>query len=423
MIKTLLFLIVLVGLCVGALHLVSLAPYHIYTLTLTEGVNTKFLKMDASRKELLDGNTIDLVSTKEVDASENLFTQFHFSNFIIPLPVDHVLYSMIPAMKIEDQKLKLGAYFLDAKNRDLFSFLSERVLPLNLTTNEQKIFTLPFFSKYIATKSLDEIWMDLFSKKLSLPATTGKSFYDSLDVLKKITYSDLVYNLYILYNRHLLIPPNIKALSFDPKTNMGLIELPSNDPHEKIEQAFFINNGLIYKITIKTKILYPSARSFRAKFLKELQFKVSHPDSAISIYAQYKNLSYKNRIEQKGMTFLYSAWSHDLENRDFVRVIILFLERGKENLKFLQPFYEYAYKKFGTNLSSNNELLDETANERLKRKMKEELENETKNLANEKTVNFEGNFATQEEKINFLLRKAKDKKKNSDDKNKALIIE
>lgn len=63
------------------------------------------------------------------------------------------------------------------------------------------------------------------------------------------------------------------------------------------------------------------------------------------------------------MIYLYSAWSHDLNNRDFVRVIILFLERGKLNLKYLKPFYEFAYRKFGSTLSSASGYLNETAAE------------------------------------------------------------
>jgi hypothetical protein len=163
--------------------------------------------------------------------------------------------------------------------------------------------------------------------------------------------------------------------------------------------------------------------SFRDKTFKELQLKLSSQDSAVSIYAQYKNLSYKERIEQKGMTYLYSAWSHDLDNRDFVRVIILFLERGEENLKFLQPFYEYAYKKFGTNLSSANDSLEETASERLKRNMSDDLDTEAKKASNEKEAKFGIHFSSQEEKIKFYLQKAKEKKKNTDDRNGVLSIE
>lgn len=421
--KKLPFLIVIVGLLYGALELVSMAPYHIYTLTLTEGVDTKFLSMSSSKKELLDGDLISFKNPANLDGSEGLFTLFHFSNFIIPLPVNHPAYSMIPSIKIEQQQLKLGASFQDSKGRELFSFMSERVTPFTMNNGEQKIFLLPYFRNYITVKTNEEIWKDLFSKKLSLPATSGKSFFESLNVLKKISYSDLVYNLYLLYNRHLLLPKNLTHIYFNPETQMGLIDLPSEDPKEKVEEVVFVNNGLMYGIKFRTKFQSPAAMSFRAKMLLDLGFKTSNTDSSIPIYAQYKNMPYRNRVDQMGMTYLYAAWSHDLENRDFVRVIILFLERGKENYKFLQPFYDYAFKKFGTNLSSNNDVLEESANEKLKRKMKEELEAEAKKAAEEKTLKNEGQFTNSDEQINFYLQKAKEKKKNTDDKNNTLMIE
>ena len=157
--------------------------------------------------------------------------------------------------------------------------------------------------------------------------------------------------------------------------------------------------------------------------MRETIYKASSVDSAIPIYAQYKNISYNRRIDQQGMTYLYAAWSHDLNNREYVRVIIMFLERGKSNLKFLKPFYEYAYKRFGSNLSSGNDALMETAEEKLKRRVKEELEEEVKKEEQKKNAQFEGNFGSPEEKIKYYLQKAKENKVNSDDKEKVLIQE
>jgi hypothetical protein len=87
----------------------------------------------------------------------------------------------------------------------------------------------------------------------------------------------------------------------------------------------------------------------------------------------------------------------------------------------LKPFYEYAYKKFGSNLSGENDLLLETSDELLKRKMKEELENEVKKEEEINTLKSEGNFSSPDEKIKFYLQKAKEKKTNSDDSEKVLI--
>jgi hypothetical protein len=414
---------VLVGLVAGAAYLITIAPYHIYTLTLTEGVNTKFLKMENSKKELLDGSFVDLANTPHLDGSEGLYSVFHFTNFLISIPVNHVVYSLIPSIKIEHKSVKLGALFLDVKNRELFSFMAEKLVPFEMTSGEQKLFLLPYFKNYINNKSNETIWKDIFSKKLSLPANTGKSFFESLGQLQKISYSDLVYNLYILYNRHLILPKDVVNLQFDENSSVGLVELDSHTPNIKLEQIFFIKNGLIYSLKIKTKILSPSSMAFRANVLRNIQLKLSSPDSAVALYAQYKNISYANRIDQKGMTYLFMAWSHDIENISYVRVIISFLERGKENLKFLQPFYTYAYKKYGTSLSNDKNLIMESASEKLKRHMSEDLEAETRKNELEKSANFEGSFASPDEKIKYYLDKSKENKKNSDDDSGILLIE
>jgi hypothetical protein len=420
--KALLFLIVLVGLILGAAYLVYLAPYHIYTMTLTEGVDTKFLKMESSLPEMMDGNFFKDDIENRIDTDNDLFKILHFSNFLLPLPIKNPLYIMIPVIKTEQQHLKLGATFYNPDNKEIFSFMAERVFPFELTSGRQKLFLLPYLKNYIDNKSNDEVWRDIFSKKLSLPANTGKTFFESIEELKKISYLDLVYNLYILYNRHLLFSKNIVKLSFDLKTSRGIIEYKSENKHERDEQIFFLNEGLIYSIRFKSKSLSRDSLSYRALLLKEIKFKQTFQDSAIPIYAQYKNISYQDRVDQKGMVYLYTAWSHDLENPGFTRVIISFLERGNKNFKFLQPFYDYAFKKFGTNLSGDKDSLVENADAKLKRKISEDLYEESKNSGN-KAGTIEGNFTDMDEKVKYYLDKAKAKPKDTDEKNGVLSIE
>ena len=421
--KTAIFLIVLLGLVTGAAYLVYLAPYHIYTMTLTEGVDTKFLKMAASPAEMRDGNFYNEDSVPDQSLENELFTVFHFSNFLLPLPIKNPLYAMIPSIKTEHQQLKLGASFFNPDNKEIFSFMSERLFSFELTAGGQKIFLLPYLKNYIEKKTNEEIWKDMFSKKLSLPANTGKSFFESVEELKKISYLDLVYNLYILYNRHLLFPKNITKLSFDLKSSKGLIEFKKENNQEKEEQVYFLDNGIIYSVKFKTRLHSRESKEYRSSLLKEIQFKQSFQDSSIPIYALYKNISYKERIDQKGMIYLYTAWSHDLDNAGYIRVIISFLERGNKNFRFLQPFYDYAFKKFGTNLSGDQNTLIESAAEKLKRKITEDIEEESLNNTNTKPSVIEGNFSDPEEKIKYFLDKSKDKPKNLDEKNGVLSIE
>lgn len=401
--------------------MLAIAPYHIYTLTLTEGVNTTFLKMNPTKDVFYNGDIDQLNEVRDMK-DEGLYQTFHFGHFELPMPINHPLFYLIPVIKIEGAGPRLGASFQNGKNAELFSFMIEKSYKFETTSGDQKLFALPIFKNYISRKSNEEVWGDMFRKKLSLPSNSGESFYESLKVLRQVSYYDLVYNLYVLYNRNFSLPPESKRFYFYPERKMGIIELPSEDPKMLTERLYIIENGFVYPVLIKTRMSNINAKNLRQKFIQEITFRETNADSAVSVYAKYKQINYGQRIDQQGMTYLYAAWSHDLNNREFIRVIILFLERGKLNLKYLNPFYEYAYRKFGSTLSSESGFLNETAVEALKRKISAELENEVKSESGE-GPSFEGQFSSPDEKIKYMLQKAKDNKKNSDDKDKVLSIE
>lgn len=422
MVKKAIYLSIIVILLGGAAYMASIAPYHIYTLTLTEGVDTTFLKMKPGKKEFFNGEEI-LLNEPDDMTDTALYQKFHLGHYEIPLPLNHPVLSTIPIIKNDGLGPRLGASFQNDKGRELFSFMMERSYKFEMSLGDQKIFLLPVFKNYINRKSNEEVWADLFKKTLSLPSNQGESFFESLKTLRKVSYHDLVYNLYILYNRYFFIDNNATKITFYPNKKMGIIELPSNDPKLKVERVYIIDQGYVYPLLIKTRIDNKAAANMRQKVLFEINYKKTTTDSAIPIYAEYKRLGYNQRIYQQGMTYLFSAWSHDLNNRDFVRVIILFLERGKLNLKYLKPFYEYAFRKFGTTFASAQEFLNESADEKLKRKMIDELEAELKKESDLKKPTFEGQFENSEEKVDYLLQKAKDKKTNSDEAEKSLSIE
>ena len=422
MIKKSIYLTITLALLIGAGLLVVIAPYHIYTLTLTEGVNTRFLQMNPTKSVFYDGRIVDMPAPENM-TDEGLFHTFHFNHFEIPLPFNHPLYSIIPTIKIESNAPRMGARFQNGKNVEQFTFMLEKTYKLETTSGEQKLFLLPIFKNYISRKSNVEVWGDLFKKQLSLPSNEGKSFFESLLTLRKVSYNDLVYNLYILYNRRFVLPESTEKFSFYEDQQIGIVQLPSGDPKILMERLYVNHQGLIHPVVIRTRLTDTAAMNFRQKFIREIRYKATSPDSAIAIYARYKQIPYGQRVDQQGMTYLYSAWSHDPENRDYVRVIIMFLERGSLNLKYLKPFYEYAYKKFGSTLSSDSGFLNETASEKLKRQISEELSSEVKRAEAAESIKFEGKFDTPDEKINYNLQKAKDNKINSDEDDNMLSIE
>jgi hypothetical protein len=421
--KKFILVILILGLISGLFYLISIAPYHIYTLTLTEGVDTRFLKMKPTKKSYYDGKDQIFYQNDElISQSKSIYKSIHLQNFLITLPILHPSLSLIPEIKVESNKLKLGASIVDVKYKTLFSFMPDKEFIFDTGSDNQELYLLPVFRNYISKKSQNEIWKDVFSKKLSLPSNEGKSFKESLDSLNEVSYKELVYNLYILNLRTKLLPENIIDIRFDQESSLGFVTI-AKSVNEFSEKIYYLNEGIIYPISLKTNLDYGLARFSRDKLIKELKFKLSNKDSAIPIYAEYKQINYQDRIDQKGMIYLFSAWSHDTSNKDFIRVIILFLERGKTNIKYLRPFYEYAFKKFGSSFSNEKEFLIESPEEKLKRKMSEELEKEATDAAKSISPKYEGDISDKDEKIKSMLQKAKEKKVNSDEKVMELNME
>ena len=89
----------------------------------------------------------------------------------------------------------------------------------------------------------------------------------------------------------------------------------------------------------------------------------------------------------------------------------------------MKPFYEYAFKKFGSNFSTDIHQLNETESEKLKHKMSDELEQEMKEAGEDKGNRVDDKFNNNDEKMKVLLQNAKDKKINSDDFVNELKIE
>ena len=83
MLRKIVYFFITIALFVGAGFLVVIAPYHIYTLTLTEGLNTRFLQMDPTKSVFYDGNVVNMGPPVNMD-DEGLYQNFHFYHYELP---------------------------------------------------------------------------------------------------------------------------------------------------------------------------------------------------------------------------------------------------------------------------------------------------------------------------------------------------
>lgn len=410
MIKKIIYLSICVGLIALGSYLFVMAPYHVYSVAITEGLNSRFLKLDATNIAVLDAKVMPELPIDRLD--DDLFQTIHLSYFEMPIPMNHSLFIKIPQIRVMAQTPYLGSKFLNGNGLELFTYQLESPFRVELSEDQQKLFTLPIFKNYIDKKTLDEKWQDIFSRGLALK-DEGRVIKEA-DRLKKHTFFELVYNLYILYNRKSFMPIETKNISFYDKKRLGIVELHQKDKKILLERIYYLKDNTIYPILIRTKINDRNAMNYRARFINQIEFRESDKDSSVAIYAKYQSLKYKKRLDEDGMYYLFAAWSHDLSNKEYIKFIIYFLEKGNNNRQYLAPFYDYTFKQFGTNFSKDGDSIMETAKEGLVRKIGEDTQKELKEM--EKNTKAKDEFTDENEKIFYHLNKAKESSPSSSDK-------
>jgi hypothetical protein len=422
--KILLLSIILVGLLLLGVFCVTI-PYHFYSTAITEGIDSSYIKINRKIDCFYKGREIQVraMGKKEL-LNQSLWKTFHFHNYTVPLPVHHPQLILIPYIKQGNEKPYIGAIFQDRRRADVFSFIEGDSFALKMHIDKQKLFSLPVVKKMILAQSAEIIWSDLFGKNILLPERKGKSWGDYMDQLTGIPYSELVYNLFILNMRDKIFDGEVTvSLNYFRGSKMGIVEIFDLDERFKKEVVYVLQNGVVYRIIIRSKKNDPMAEKIRTRFLNILSYRETTFDSSVKIYADYKILPYHKRVKQEGMVYLYAGWSHRTGKEEFLREMIQFLERGGgSNLYYLAPLYKYAQKRFGTSLSSVSGNLEkyESAARKLKRKTQEELEKELKEARDDGSDVVDEDFANEKEKIKYHLQRVKDKNINTDNEDNVL---
>jgi len=416
----------------GVLYLLVRAfPYVAYNQALKYGMNNRFLKVEKLSdvmKETGDYSFVKMAGLYGEDKS--YWRTFHFRHFDIPMPVHHPVYLYFPQIVRKDkiQNSEFGVKITDYRQNEVFSFKVNEAINFSWDLDKTKLFSLMIFKNHIVAHKPDEIWRDLFMKNLRIPEFEWSHFVSIMKTWLAIPEEELVYNLFLLVQRQKFLPNDVKEVKYFSPKNMGAIEIIDNETKEgriqnyRQEHWLFMVDGKIYPFEIRARLDSIEAEALRQKYLKEIEFHYTNESSSTELYNKFKALPYEKKIDQEGMVYLFTAWSHVPERKQFLREMIQFLERGKKNELNITPLYEFARVLYGTNFSTDEELIDETASEKLKRKMKEELKQELKNVQVQGPTT-DGKFESEEAKVKYFLQKAKDSGDNLDKKEKVINVD
>ncbi len=404
---------------------ILLLPYFIYSTVLSSGINSEYLQIRPVESLIYGKQSFNFERLKGIYyEDDSRWDQVALSNFTIPFPVYHPQFHLNPILgrlTAKGDEVGFGVSYRDQEERVLVDFKQELVGKFNYDfISKHKLFSLPIFKNYILSKNNSEIWKDLFTKDLSTTFILRRYFaHRTIDQylgdLLSTPYRELTYGLFIYLLRQEYLPAGHSEITFVEESKTGVVYLPPALGAElQEEQIFVLNNGLIYKAKIFSRLQSIQAEALRLRLLKRTSFHDSTESDAQSLYSRYKSFPYLDRIGKLGTSYLYAAWSHVPDDVKFLKELIYFLERGKNNSLPLQELYQFAYERYGNNFSQIEDRRKESFEQKMKRLQQEQLEEELQRERQRAGINHRDEFLTDEEKRDFYLQQAKDKKDQPD---------
>ncbi len=339
---------------------------------------------------------IDEIPPYQEDYTQ-LWKEFPIGNTIVPLPTRHPLLQSVPIIDLPSKiaKPNLGITFLQPNGREISRVYT---LPQRLYQDHslaQELFKLPYIKNRLRKKTIDELWVDLFSYKVG----------------DKTRIDDMIYDLYILHIRSKILPPETLRYGLMNDQKLAMIELSSKDKDYKVELVLIQKSGNIFSYVLRTEKSNSESLKLRSKFLRSISF--GQKDEAISriLYTEFKQLNYARQVDQEGMLYLFSAWSQNTDSLELLKEMIYYLERGQQTKKQLGALYRYSFKKYGKTFTSRKDVGDlEDPELILQRNIELEEKENYKKAEQAQNQVPEAPVLTPDEKMNLYLKKAKEQR-------------
>lgn len=393
----------LLVLAISGAAIIIVSPYYYYNKILSNEHDSDWYSLPGFKQTYLTPGEIIEGDSKEL-GNADLWQMFHFMDVVIPMPVKNPFFYVSPVLSYNDNNktTNFGLRLHSESNRDISKlyFLKNRLFPSVIKS--QGLFRLPIVRKELKSLSNQDLWKDIFTKKIE-----GWN----------IPFKDMVYNLYLIQLRSKVLPDRYLSYSLVKGTSTAIIELESKNKDYTTEMILTYSRGLIYSFILLTEKNNEESKLVRYKFLNKVKFRGGSDRLAKILYLEYKNLEYNEQIDHRGMLYLLSAWTHANDNKSFIVEMIENLEKGVGNQKQLEALYKFALQKYGqtfTNKSIDNLNLSDDV--KLKRDIELENKKEQKALLEKKIEVEKPAELSEQQKLRNLLQKAKEnktKRKNS----------
>lgn len=333
-------LLILLAVLIAGFGIGLVMPNYYYHQIVTKGKSYELFKLNHFKAKLAKPGELIEEEESRVENPE-LWRKFQIKDVLIPLPVHHPLYLTSPILNYNDQGRapEIGIRILKPDGRELAKILFLNSSFLNPKLDTQELFKIPIFKTRLAKINRFKLWQDLFTKDLTNP---------------EISYKEIAYNLFLLDLRHRFLPA--KTLNFHLAKNkkFALVELKSDNLDYRTELILSYTGGQLLSYLIVTDKQTEGALELRNYFLHNISMQPGSSHLSEIIFKEYSALDFKERVDLEGLTYLFSAWSHDTGNKDYIRSMIENLERGSKFSNFdeqLKELYIYAAKAYKTTFS------------------------------------------------------------------------
>lgn len=395
--------IIFVTLVVGAYFTILEIPFNKYKGWIGGKTKDQYFELVNFRDIYLSPTGLEAIPTYQEDY-EQLWKEFPLRNSSIPLPTRHPMFQTVPIIEMKGKAgiPNFGMIFQDPSGREISRVYT---LPNRLYEDHsqgQELFKLPYVRNRILKKKLEEVWKDIFSYRIEI---------------KDKPIDEMIYDLYIVHLRSKMLPKETVKYGLIKNGKQALIELLSQDKDYTVELVMNMESGSIFSYALKTEKGRSESEKLRAKFLEAITFSPVDESFGRFLYTEFKQLNYARQVDQEGMLYLFTAWSQNPENRELLKEMIYYLERGKNTKKQLKILYTYSFNRYGKTYTSRKDV-DEHDNPELILQQGIEIE-ERENKARAEAASIrpvEEPVLSAEEKMKLKLKKAKqDKIKESAD--------
>lgn len=406
--KIIILFVTLIILILTVIVVAIATPFYTYEQVKSGKLRSDWYSLDRYDKRFISPNKKASANLMKMSDEEN-WQNFHFQDLLIPLPVRNPFYFTAPILNYypKSRKTETGIELYLPSGRAISELKFIPIKKFGYELKVQKLFQLPLVKRIIKSFKKDQIWKDIFTKDLSN---------------WRVSIKEMLYNLYLIQMRSILLPSNFTKFQWlDDKEQLALVTIQSENKDFTTEVIMKKHKSTIYSYLLLTRTEVDISQAFRSKFLNSIRFRDGHPSLSNIIYREFKGLRYDKKIDHEGMLYLLSAWSHNMNNKQLVREMIEYLERGDRNQKQLLPIYRYAVKRWGTTFSVRyvEGLTDEQIN--LQRSIELEQQKNEKRLLEESVKEIKPKPLKPEDEMHQMLQRAKKSKNKKKSKSRMII--